>query len=268
MSTQSSPEPILVERILKSIVAPIQSVTHSVAGNFRMTWNNYVFLTQVQRENEELKEKIAQLTHQNNELIVLEYEVADLLKMLNYKGSFERQAKRKVIMAKVISIDFSPQYRVIRLKIKASSNEEIQENMPVITYEGVVGRIYKVMGNFADVLLLSDSKSKVHARVLENNLLGTVEGKSDQQSYRCQFAYFDPFYKFEPGYRLVTSGYDHIYPPGLLIGYLTDRSPKQTGKGYKTEVVPSVNISTLKTVFIITQSELSDQAQNIEMKGE
>ncbi len=61
MSTQSSPEPILVERILKSVVAPIQSLTNSIAGNFRLTWNQYIFLTQVQKENEELKERIKEL---------------------------------------------------------------------------------------------------------------------------------------------------------------------------------------------------------------
>ncbi|MCA9521207.1 MAG: rod shape-determining protein MreC [Myxococcales bacterium] len=246
----------LLERSLLRITSPVQNVSNAIVGRIRGLWNDYIDLVGVRRENKRLKEQIDILRYQRNRMIEVESDNRRLLRMLKYTKRFDKEhERRRAIFARVIGWDLTPYYRALKVRIDRGKEDRIDAGDPVVTYEGVVGRILKVSGDYAEVMLLADSRSRVAVKVHPNGPSGTLQGRTDKQRYTTLFRFLHPTDKVHKDDRVLTSGLDRKFPAGLIVGYIADDRQTQLGNHYEFQVIPAVNFSNLREVLVLVRRD-------------
>jgi rod shape-determining protein MreC len=148
--------PSLLDEALLRITAPLQTGVSWVIEGIGGTWSRYVALVDVEAENRELREDNERLRRELAAMTRRAYDVAALEDLAVVK----KRTPADTLGARVIGAPLSSQFRVLRLKIDRG-NRELATDMPVITSEGPVGRVDKVYGDYADVVLISDPSSRI-----------------------------------------------------------------------------------------------------------
>jgi rod shape-determining protein MreC len=169
-------------------------------------------LEQLRKENEELKLKAIQsqeVWRQNDQLR------AALI--------WQKTAPWRPKLANVIVRDPANWWRT--LQIDLGSRSGVVTNLPVVTPEGLVGRVEQVGLNYARVVLIGDPNCRV-AAVVENKdrdegvIVSSSTSVPDESI--VQLTYLPRQSRIEPGQRVVTSGLSGVYPKGIPIGYIID----------------------------------------------
>ncbi len=129
----------------------------------------------------------------------------------------------------------------------------VEENMPVITPDGVFGKVYSAGKSSSIVIPVNHPLSAVSARVAETSERGIVEGSTDGKLY---LRFIPRESKVSIGMVVVTSGLGGVYPEGVLIGTIKSIKDDPNSLDLQIEVGPAVNFLTTDFV-IIMKSPLS-----------
>ena len=100
-------------------------------------------------------------------------------------------------------------------RARASSSR----GMPVLTPEGVVGRINRVAGQTSDIMLLVDPRSAIDVVIPRTGGRGILRGKSGENGYRCSIEYLVRGEPAQEGDKVVTSGLGGAFPRDLAVGH-------------------------------------------------
>ena len=139
------------------------------------------------------------------------------------------------------------------VNIDKGESEGIRVNDPVINGEGLVGKIAAVVGDGAQVDLITDPSMGVSARIGTSNATGLLQPKvGDPGDLVLQ--YIPSTTPANVGEYVVTSGTvsseESLYPPGLLIGQITSENEES---GFKSvNVHPLANLHDLDIVQVLT----------------
>lgn len=236
------------------ITAPVQrlftSFGEGVAG-----WGQYFqSLQQLQEENRALQALVDQLTIQNVELQEAAIENQELRRLLEFK---EANPQYKTIAATVIGREPSP--LIQNLLIDRGSEDDLQPGMPVVTARGLVGQVVEVYANSARVLLIVDPASSISARVQKSRATGVVQG-NPQGSLVMHFIPQEA--RIEVGDILLTAGLGGRFPPGLVIGQVTEVRKSDVEVFQEAEVRPSVDFNRLEIVLVITNFQTAQIGSN------
>jgi len=156
----------------------------------------------------------------------------------------------ETIAARVIAVDASPYFRVARVEIDRGDGM-VRRGMPVLTPEGVVGRINRVSGKSSDVMLLVDPRSAIDVLIPRTGGRGILRGKSGENGYRCSIEYLARGEPAREGDAVVTSGLGGSFPRNLAIGHITHIFPGAVGLYQDVEVTPDVDFARLADVLVI-----------------
>ena len=118
----------------------------------------------------------------------------------------------------------------------------------------LVGRVTEVTPNASKVLLIIDPDSSVGGRLSSSGETGIVRGHTDREDLSMDI--FSTDVKVFPDEVVETSGSDSgsIYPPDVLIGYVSAKSV-QFGELLTTiQVRPAVEFTALEYVLVVTDS--------------
>lgn len=241
-------EPNFLDRAVIAVASPLQTAMSRVVDGGVALWRGYVGLLGVQRQNAELLRENARLSGELNQLSEIRAENGRLRKLLNFSESFLSQP----VLARVVGVSPDPNYASVR--INRGENEGIARGMSVVTPEGVVGQIHRVTGWYADVLLLSDPRSKVAVRIQRTRSRALAAVSPEDRTLRLEYASRND--SLEEGDAVVTSGTDGIFPPGLLVGRLRNIVRQGTGPFVGAEIVPAVDPSRLEEVFVLPQNTI------------
>ncbi len=217
------------------IVAPFRFSESAFRG--------YVFLVGTSRENERLKQERDRLKLENSitgELLLENERLRDLL-------GFRKLHPLTSVMAEVIAKDAAPTSRTIT--INRGTGQGLAKDMPVVSAAGVVGKIQSILPGTAKVMLLTDPGSTIAVRVQRNREEGLLEGKLD----RCALKYVSYYADIQEGDLLVTSGLDGIFPKGLPVATVVNVSKHEATAFQSVLAVPSVGLSRLEEVLVLTQ---------------
>ncbi len=244
-----APRLTVVDRWLLQLSAPVQWVAIKVATGVSAVVEEYVYLIDVQRENERLAYENARLKQQVSELEALERENQRLRSMLVLRDSLPGQK----ISARVIAKDISPLFRVLRIRLDRGGDDRVQNGMPVVTSEGLVGQISRVTERFAEVMLTVDEGSAVDVIIQRTGSRGMLHGTGESDSYKARIQYLLRADEVRVGDTVFTSGLGRRFPPNLMVGTVTNVEKRDFGLYQLAEVVPSVNFSHLEEVFVLTE---------------
>jgi rod shape-determining protein MreC len=229
-------------------IAPIEKgVVHS-QNWAHSSWTNYVNVGEVRRQNESLREQVEQLRMEQVRL----REDANQARRIQSLLAFKEQFISKTIAAQVIGTSGSELSRIIY--IDRGSNDGIKPNMPVITPEGIVGKVLRVYGSTAQVLEINDQTSGVGAILVNARLQGILKG-SPNGDITLNYVMADE--KVAAGDQVVTSGGDRIFPKGLPIGTI-DSVSLGRDSFLNLRLKPSANLNRLEEVLVITDIELKE----------
>ena len=241
-------DPIIPEQPVIVGVGKIQSHNDYVVGNASGIWDSYINLVHTERDNEELRRENAKLREENIGLQGILQQNARLTKLVGFK---QQRPIYKLEPARVIAADMSPFFRVLRLRIETET-DEIQPEMPVVSSDGVVGRIERVEGKYCDVMLSVDVRSKIDIMTQLNRSRGILVGTGDDSKYEARIAYLLRRDEVEEGELVVTSGRAGTFPKELPVGRITSIDTKTFGLYQKVTVEPIVDFSRLEEVYVIT----------------
>ncbi len=244
LQTGGKREISFMEKVFMQISFPIQKKTYELLAGLKSTKDNYLFLTQVQKENEILKSTLSKLREENNRL--REAILADKREQKLY----DLQASHPFpsVLAQVIVRDPSNWFQTFL--VNKGEKEGVSKDMAVLTSEGVVGRVIESSPHIAKILLITDPNSALDVIVQNSRSQGILEGKMEEV---CILKYVNKTEKVETRDTVITSGLGGIFPKGLKVGTVNKVERRQRGIFQYIEVTPAVNFSQLEEVLILRQ---------------
>lgn len=237
----------LMESGLLRVTAPGQQVMHSAFSAAVAAVKRYVYLVEVEAQNEELRHRVEELKLLAMRGRGLEEENQRLRGLLDFQ---QQHAGLNLAPARVIARETSPVFSVSRVRLDpGTGGESIAANMPVVTAEGVVGRVEKLSGGYGDVMLLTDSRSRIDVQVAGKAVSGMLIGTGDGLPV-FRFPYQKA--RVAKGDVLITTGHDRLFPKGLVAAYLAADEARQVGQQSEVAAEPAVRFHTLQEVFVVT----------------
>lgn len=237
-----------VDRVILTLSTPIQWAATATAEAVGEVWSSYIYLVDLQEDNEQLRFENQRLKAENNLYLETEQEVRRLRRMLTFRETFAG----KLMAARVIGRGTSEQFRVIRIRIDLGE-DQLAKGMPVVTFDGLVGQVSRFVDGYTDVMLSVDRKSNVPVMVQRNGAQGILRGTGELDRYTCEVEYLMRSDEVREGDQLFTSGAGGKFPEGILAGRIVSVQRENLGLFQKVVVQPAVNFSRLKEVFVITE---------------
>jgi rod shape-determining protein MreC len=228
--------------LVGEVLAPLSRWINISWSPLKTFLQDYVVLVDVQRENRQLKQRVAALKTRVNEL---EEQRRENHRLRGLLGAAPESSRSKVV-AKVISYDRAN--RVFGVTIDKGANEGLAVRDAVVNGAGVVGIVSAVMSNSAKVLLLNDARSGVDVRTSESRSRGVVRGYG---ASGLTIEYLPVTKKVEVGEKVLTSGLDRVFPPGLLVGKVERVSSSSQTLFRRVVVEPAVDFDRLEEVLVI-----------------
>ena len=195
-------------------------------------------------ENRSLKERIAELEGENAAL----HETQINYNRLRDDLGFVKGDGKPRIAADVIARRADPKFDT--LLISRGSQDGVKPNSVVVSRNGLVGRVFEVTPGTASVLMLTDQKSGVGARVQreESRAVGVCEGDNSAVLMMLGLSSEADIKKDDV---IVTSGLGGVYPKGLVIGTVLDVKADEGNVGKVVRVKPRVDFDHLEEVYVL-----------------
>ena len=248
-----------VEDAINTVAQPIQRFSVR-ASNSIIDFFERVFKTSdADRENEQLKVRIAQYEIMENELNNLRQENQRLKELLDYADTVEEYER---VTAPVIGRSQGIWFN--QFTVGAGRNQGVEEDMAVINGAGLVGRVTSVSANTCKVTAIIDSTSDVSVIVERTRDYGFVRGLLEAGGGDDTMElYFLPMGNdLVPGDVLVTSGADGVFPRGLSVGSVLEVSrSSEDAEDRDALVSPTVDFLRLEEVVILTHGPEEEEEE-------
>ncbi|HEU5264486.1 MAG TPA: rod shape-determining protein MreC [Gaiellaceae bacterium] len=139
--------------------------------------------------------------------------------------------------------------------VAAGSSSGVRANDPVVTADGLVGRVTRVTSNTARIQLLTDEEAAVSAVDLRSGAQGIVRHARGTR----ETLVLDRVRKQDRvgvGDRIVTAGWSasglsSLYPKGIPIGNVTSVGQTDTDLFQQVQIDPFVDFGSLDAVLIL-----------------
>lgn len=136
------------------------------------------------------------------------------------------------------------------LTLNKGTQQGVYADMGVITDQGVVGIIEQSSANFSTVISLLHEDSSINASVKGSNYFGSLVWNGKRFD-RCQLFDIPKTAEIQIGDSIVTGGMSSIFPPGILIGQVSQFTIVENSSFYTIEVSLSNNMANLSQVYTI-----------------
>jgi rod shape-determining protein MreC len=177
------------------------------------------------------------------------------LQRLSAAVDYARASGMTVRLADVVFSDHASWMRTFLLRLGSG---EVSLNQPVITNDGLVGRIVGLSGHYAKAQLVTDRAASVGVMVERTRRQGVARGAS-ADSLKLQFIPLQA--DLEVGDRVVTAGIDGVYPRGILVGTVVRVEPGSE-LFYEVELAPAVDFRSVDHVYILDREILPEDLQD------
>lgn len=234
----------------EAVFTPIQKLSSAVTRPVVGFVDGIANLAGLRSENDALALEVARLELELADVEVLRAEVEALREAANITVPEGIDA----VDARIFAIGPSG-FDNVR-SIDKGSADGLGVGMPVVDHLGLVGRIDLVFENQSRVRLISDPSIRVGARVVRTGELGWVSGRG---SGPLLLEMFDAGEVVAAGDQLVTSG--GRFPPGLLIGVVTEGARAEAGFALRSTVDPYIDVSGLDYVKVFLETRQGEQGE-------
>ena len=178
-------------------------------------WNRYLYFVGIREQNDVLRRELASAKDELSQLRENAAEVERLRRLLSIvpPDEWTRQGTR------VISHRLGPNAALETFVIDKGSASGVSTNTPVVSPDGVVGRVLRYSPSAATVLLITDPNSRIPVISQKNRAQGILPAPGPDRAPPPR--HVRPGVPVGAGAVLVTSGLEEIFPKGLPVARVT-----------------------------------------------
>ena len=201
----------------------------------------------------ELLKQIENLRLENQQLKVQALQSASIARendQLRSAIGWQKQTPWKLKLANVVMREPANWWRTIEIDL--GTRDGISTNLPVLTPEGLVGRVSSVGLTRSQVVLIGDPNCKASALV-ENPAhdTGIISASGPLNDSLVELTYLSGNANLKPGQSVITSGLGGVFPKGIPIGLIVDARPVEFGLYTEARVKLNANLGTLEQVWVL-----------------
>jgi rod shape-determining protein MreC len=238
-----------------SALRPFQIAAERVARPFRDAYGYFDGLASAKSENEKLKKELRELRAHSTANLAGAQRAAELEKLLRYEQGPTYPKDYRPVNTSVISFPSGPFAQ--QVAIAAGSSSGIRINTPVVTADGLVGRVMNVTSGTALVTLITDPDSAVPARDLTTGVGGLIRHGPGNTLF------FDRVSKEQQVRKddvIVTQGtrdrrYPDLYPYGIPIGRVLSVGTSDIASFLTVQVAPFASLGSLDSVAALVSTK-------------
>lgn len=194
----------------------------------------------LEEENKQLLKKMAALSYKKQMFDQLRKENQELKKILEFRFNYPKFIVPAEITRK------TPEEVNLSYRIGKGISDGIEKNAPVISFNGLVGKVLKVNKNTSVIQTLKNYNSAVSIRDTRSKEQGILKwNKKFFIEGMPQYA------DIKKGDTIVTSGVGSVFPRGLPVGVVTSVEKQTNDYSLGTEVVPFDDFDKIDVIFII-----------------
>ena len=232
--------------VVSVILDPVTSVQKWITERY-----NYVSdllnasddLESLQFRNQQLEQQVSSL---QSEIIRLQQEVTEVEIMSALLDFARVQPENKYLGASIIAVDPNPfmQYVIIN----RGSDDGVRPGMPIVSDQGLVGRISQVSSDAARVQLITDPDSLINVKIQPLDEDAILTG-SITSELSLDLINLDA--EIQPGNIVLTSGLGGTYPANICIGQISSVRKHATDLFQTAAIQPFVDFERVEIVLII-----------------
>lgn len=249
------------EKFVSDAIGTVQGVFYRPVGAVADFFRDLGRLSDVYKENEQLRQTVAQYTQDQIRFNRLEADNKRLMEELKFTERQKNMDNYRYLIAHVIGSTSNPYERTITINL--GSKDGIKPEMAVRTVEGLVGLVSKVKNFTSTVTLISNldpSSSKgspVSATFLSKpDSFGIIE--YDEETKTLMMSKIEEKDKPMDGDTVITSGLGSLFPKGVIVGTVKSSQVGDFGLTYTAVIEPAAKFNHLQEVFVIVVPELDD----------
>ena len=235
-----------------SALQPLTIAVERVARPFRDAYGWTADLVAARAENERLRaqnEQLRQAVIQNESAL---QSLVEVKKLLQYVEGPTFPGEYTAVNTSVVSRPARAFEQEVVLPV--GTDDGVEPDAPVVTAEGLVGRVTYLTADSARVTLLTDESSAVSATDLRTGATGLVEnGQTGNSLVMTRVRKED---NVEVGDEIVTSGWtsgdlSSLYPKNILVGRVTSVGQTQTDLYQQVQIASDVDFAALDAVAVL-----------------
>lgn len=239
--------------ILGVIMDPFVAAQRWLSERFMAVYDFFTLprnVTELIQRNSELENEVANLQSQIIQLQEQLSEADVLYALLDYARS---RPADEYLAAAVIGRDTSPflQYIII----DHGSDDGVRYGMPVVTQQGLVGRVVAVTASASRVQLISDVESAVNVTLQSQDEDALVQGSITGDITLEMVA---QNVNVSAGDILLTSGLGGNYPSDIIVGQVYDVRKTENDLFQTAYVQPVVDFTSLRAVLVISNFQTTN----------
>lgn len=236
----------LFESIGLRLLGPAARFVTSLPGGFSGFREGLKTRGRLLDENQRLRREVEDLRLRLLQLSDVENEARRL-------GTAVRHATPPIGRFRAADVVYVDHASWLRTLIVYTGREPARPSQPVVSADGLVGRVVTVAGltsagPYAKVQLITDRAASVGAMILRTRRQGVVRGSGRSGGLELDFVPLQT--DVRPGDRVLTAGIDGVYPRGILIGTVV--SVKPGGQLFhRIQLAPAVDFGALDQVYLL-----------------
>lgn len=249
----------LLRAALGTVAKPFTMCGSGIANAFNGFVDVFTQYDELKAENQELKSELEELREKeyNEELLRQQNQW-----LKDYINLHNQQPALKFTDAAVIARESGNYSTVITLN--KGTIHGIKKNMPVITGDGLIGRVDELGLDWCKVVPVIETSNRIGVYTDRGKLLGVLEGDAElRREGLCKMTYIGADGNVGIGDKVYTAGgKDSTYPSGLLIGSVSSVDIDSVTGEMVAKITPRVDFSNLddiKDVMIISGTVSEEQ---------
>jgi len=241
------------QRGVSAVFAPVQEGVDRALKPARDAVNWFSETFDARGENSALKKDLAEARDQLATAQTQVQQGAEVKKLLNLSSAGLIPAGREPVTARVIARSPTVWYSTVQIDNGSSSGIRLDD--PVITGDGLVGRISEVTSGTAQVTLITDHTSSVAARVEPVGATGVIEPEvGNPRDLVLDFVEHGK--TINETQQVVTAGFssgglDSLFPAGIPIGEVSESSLAEQEAYQRVHVRPYADLRDMEFVQVL-----------------
>jgi rod shape-determining protein MreC len=232
-----------------TVLRPFEVAAERIARPFEDVYGYFRGLIHAKRENSRLHSEVDRLRQQVLQNQLAEQDYDKLRGLLRFVEGPRFPRDYSPVNARIISAP--PSEFDQEVAISAGSGDGIRQDTPVVTPDGLVGRVTDLTGNSARVTLITDERSAVPALDWKTRAIGLV--RLGQGQGQLVLDRVPKEAAVNEGDVIVTAGtqskqYPSLFPRGIAIGYVVSVGQTDTAPFKAIQIQPYVNFGSLDVV--------------------
>ena len=236
----------LLRPFLGIIMDPFVTAQRWISERFMAVYDFFTLprdVTELLQRNAQLENEVSHLQSQVIQSQEQLREAEVLYSLLDFARS---RPQDQYIAAAIIGKDPSPFLHYVI--IDHGSDDGIQYGMPVVTQQGLVGRVDAVTASASRIQLITDPESIVNVRLQNQNEDTQVEGSITGD---ITLGMVSQNITLNSGDILLTSGLGGNYPTDILVGQIVSVEKKETELFQTASIQPVIDFTALRAVLVI-----------------